>query len=79
MAEKTIKTRIIHKHAVEADWIKATNFIPIKGELIVYDIDSSHSRERFKIGDGVTTVTNLPFTSSTVTLKTWTAADIANQ
>lgn len=62
MSEKNIKTRIIHKHDVEANWLKATTFIPKQGELIVYDKDSTHSYERFKIGDGETAVTNLPFT-----------------
>jgi hypothetical protein len=36
-------------------------FIPMQGELIVYDKDNNYSYERFKIGDGVTTVVNLPF------------------
>ena len=62
MSEKNIKSRIIHKHDIEAHWVLAENFIPKKGEIIVYDIDATHSYERFKIGDGVTTVTNLPFT-----------------
>ena len=61
MAEKQVRTRIINKHDTEANWDKATNFIPKQGELIVYDIDSSHSYERFKIGDGTTTISNLPF------------------
>lgn len=30
MSEKTLNTRIIYKHAPEADWSKATNFIPKK-------------------------------------------------
>lgn len=67
MPEKTLKTRIIHKHDVELNWNKATNFIPKQGEIIVYDIDSNHSYERIKIGDGVTNVNNLPFVISTLT------------
>ena len=67
MPEKTLKTRIIHKHDVELNWNKATNFIPKQGEIIVYDIDSIHSYERIKIGDGVTNVNNLPFVISTLT------------
>lgn len=59
--EKQIKSRIINKHDVEANWDKAVNFIPEKGEIIVYDIDSNYSYERFKLGDGVTTAINLPF------------------
>lgn len=67
MAEKNIKSRIVHKHDTELNWNKATNFIPKQGEIIVYDIDSNHSYERIKIGDGVTNVNNLPFVISTLT------------
>lgn len=61
MSDKTIKARIIQKHAVESDWLKATNFIPKQGEIIVYDVDNNFSYERFKIGDGNTAVRDLPF------------------
>lgn len=61
MAEKNIKTRIIHKHDTETNWEKATNFIPKQGEMIVYDIDSTHNYERVKVGDGKTLVSALPF------------------
>lgn len=61
MAEKNIKSRIVHKHDTESNWSKAINFIPKQGEIIIYDIDSNHSYERFKIGDGITKVNNLPF------------------
>ena len=58
---KTLKSRIIHKHETEANWNKATNFIPLIGELIIYDRDDNYTYERFKIGDGITNVINLPF------------------
>ncbi len=58
---KTFKTRIIQKHDIEANWQKATNFVPKKGEIIVYDIDSNHNYERIKIGDGEHIPNNLPF------------------
>lgn len=72
MSEKTLNTRIIHKHDTEANWSKATSFIPKLGELIVYDIDENYTYERFKIGDGVTLVSELPFAIEHVenTLKT---------
>lgn len=63
MANKNINTRIIHKHDTETNWNKATNFIPMKGEIIVYDIDDTYNYERFKIGDGSTNVISLPFSS----------------
>ena len=62
MSEKNISARIIHKHDTEANWNKANNFIPKKAEIIVYDPDESYTYPRFKIGDGVTTVIELPFT-----------------
>ena len=61
MAEKTLKTRLIQKHDTEANWNLATNFYPMKGEIIVYDIDETHDYERMKIGDGVKLPVDLPF------------------
>ena len=69
MADKVLNSRIIHKHDTEVNWLKATNFIPKQGELIVYDIDDSHDYERFKIGDGVTNVAILPFVYEPVTIQ----------
>lgn len=64
--EKKINSRIQQKHDVAANWAKATNFIPKKGEIIIYDAEYNASGEetqavRFKIGDGSKTVNNLPF------------------
>lgn len=62
MAEKNFNNvRIVSKHDTEANWLKATNFTPKQGEMIVYDKDSTHSYERLKIGDGVQNVNALPF------------------
>lgn len=63
MANKTVKTRIVNKHDVETNWAKAVNFIPKKGEIIVYDEDDTHTCPRFKVGDGKTVVSSLPFTT----------------
>ena len=60
MAEKIVNSRIIHKHDVEANWLDKT-FTPSKGEIIVYDVDANHTYERFKIGDGKTDISALPF------------------
>ena len=43
MAETTIKTRVLQKHASEAEWANAADFIPKNGEFIVYDTDSTHN------------------------------------
>lgn len=57
----TLNTRIVNKHDIEANWVKAVNFIPKKGELIVYDADENNAEPRVKIGDGITKVSSLPF------------------
>ena len=56
MANKTFQGRIVQKHDTKANWDKATNFVPLKGEIIVYD-----DLKKIKIGDGVTKVGNLAF------------------
>ena len=67
MAEnKTQNRRIINKHDIEANWKKATKFIPYNGELIVYDKDEIHNYSRFKFGDGITPVNDLPFSDKGV-------------
>lgn len=48
-------------HDVEERWNMALTFIPKAGEIIVYDVDSTHLYPRFKVGDGVTSVVDLPF------------------
>ena len=87
MANKIIKTRIQHKHDYEVNWIKAVDFVPLKGEIIIYDAETEElfasqyadltdeqkatirrseaiTYVRTKIGNGVDTVTDLPFYSS---------------
>lgn len=70
MTEKNIKARLVNKHDIEEHWQLATNFAPLRGELIIYDdryTDAEDNevivadRVRFKIGDGVTNVNDLPF------------------
>ena len=56
--EKQLNTRITQKIDTTVNWEKATNFKPKKGEIIVYQ-DSTFTG--IKVGDGVTTVINLPF------------------
>lgn len=51
---KTLQTRIQNKHDIEANWNLATNFIPLAGEVIVYD-----DLKKIKIGDGTKTVNEL--------------------
>lgn len=71
MANKTLNTRIIQKHDIEANWKKATNFIPMKGEVIIYDAGLIEEGKpevidyiRIKIGDGETNVNALSFATA---------------
>ena len=69
--EKRLKMRIIHKHKTYAEWyldvydesgnLRSDPFIPLNGELIIFDPDSSNEEKRFKFGNGITDVINLPF------------------
>lgn len=78
MANKTFQGRIVQKHDTEANWEKATNFIPLKGEIIVYD-----DLNKIKIGDGSTKVGDLAFTNDLDTLaaiaKTGSYSDLKNK
>lgn len=66
--EKNVNSRIQHKHDTEINWLKATNFMPKVGELIIYDPDNNYAYSRFKIGDGKTLVNNLPFAVEDINL-----------
>ena len=57
---KKFNGRLQLKHDTEANWIKAVNFIPLAGEIIIYDADDIYP-VRVKIGDGTTKVNDLPF------------------
>lgn len=58
MAEKTLKTRIIHKHGLPSDWDRAVGFNPKEGEIIVYQEDTGG---RLKVGNGTSAADALPF------------------
>ena len=75
---KTINTRIQNKHDIEANWNKATGFIPLAGEIIVYDPDENYDYPRFKIGDGTTNVINLPFATKDLPVDTNLDANSSN-
>lgn len=62
-----LKGRITLKHDTETNWLKATGFSPLIGEIIIYDKDSTHDYQRIKIGDGTINVNNLPFINEVIT------------
>ena len=64
MANKTFQGRIVQKHDTEANWKKATNFVPLKGEIIVYD-----DLNKIKIGDGSTKINDLKFDTAVYYVK----------
>lgn len=66
--EKNIMGRIILKHDTEANWNKATNFIPKLGEMIIYDTDATYNIPRIKIGNGNAKVASLPFVEEIITV-----------
>ena len=68
--EKIFQSRIQLKHDIEENWLKAINFIPKEGEIIIYDPDSNNLTPRFKVGDGTTVVGSLPFAFTTITALT---------
>ncbi len=53
--------RFTPKGDIEANWKKATGFVPLAKEIIIYKPDEKHSYSRMKIGDGVTGINDLPF------------------
>lgn len=77
MSEKILKSRIVHKHDVAANWALATNFSPLKGEIIVYDPDENNEQPRVKVGDGETNVNDLPFVTD-ISKPTDLVANITN-
>jgi hypothetical protein len=72
---KTVKTRVQNKHDIPANWEKAINFIPLAGELIIYDdhyFDDNGTKVvvadtvKYKVGDGITLINDLPFASADI-------------
>lgn len=49
-------------HATEIEWsAEHLDYIPKQGEIVVYDKDDTYNYERIKVGDGLTSIVNLPF------------------
>ena len=64
MADNIVNARIQLKNDIEANWNNATNFVPRQGELIIYNAEIGENKcnfPRFKVGDGHTAVSSLPF------------------
>ena len=61
MSEKQISARTQQKIDTTANWAKATNFVPKKGEIIVYSDGGGTGIPKMKVGDGATKVGSLKF------------------
>ena len=69
--EKRLKARVVHKHKTYAEWyldvydesgkLRSNPFIPLDGELIIFDPDENCTYRRKKYGDGVSNVMELSF------------------
>ena len=66
MAEKSLQARIQNKCDLTSNWEKATNFVPKKGEIIIYSDGGGTGVPKMKVGDGATKVGSLEFISATV-------------
>ena len=64
MAEKSLQARIQNKCDTTANWAKATNFVPKKGEIIIYSDGGGVGIPKMKVGDGATKVGSLKFIES---------------
>lgn len=76
---KYVDGRITFKHDTDANWQNASDFVPLEGEMVVYDADEECNYARLKVGDGTTSICDLPFIiDATVanTLSGVTASDI---
>lgn len=72
MANKTYQARVQSKIDTSENWAKATNFVPLKGEICIYS-----DLHRMKVGDGTTKINDLDFEKS-VWLGTETIANISS-
>lgn len=70
MTSTTLKTRIKLKNGTPEEWSQATNFSPLKGELIIYN---DANNPKMKVGDGETNINDLPFVNNSVV-----AADLSD-
>jgi hypothetical protein len=59
--KKMANVRIQNKSDKQVNWEKAINFVPLKGEIIIYEKDENYLYDRIKLGNGITKVNDLPF------------------
>jgi hypothetical protein len=71
---KKLKAKVVHKHETAAGWEKSS-YVPDVGEIVFYDPDETYNYTRQKNGDGINTVTDLPFAVENVDLTGYATED----
>lgn len=71
MENKNFKGRVILKHDTTAKWAAAKEFVPLLGEIIIYEDqiyreEDGYIEPMLKVGDGVNKVGDLPFMNATI-------------
>lgn len=61
LPDRIFNVRIKLRNDSHSNWAKKTDFVPMDGEIVIYDIDNSHQYQLIKIGDGITKLQDLPF------------------
>ena len=56
-----MKARVSQLCKTEAEWAGLPDFVPLKGETIIFSKDNRYNYARIKIGDGLTKLKDLPF------------------
>lgn len=69
MTDNILKIRIKHRIDTAANWENCTE-PPLNGELIIYKAEQG-APAQFKIGDGINTVSNLPFITEGLTTENY--------
>ncbi len=67
MYGKKIDALVCNKHDTASNWNNdlAKNYVPKAGEILIYDPDSTNEFPRFKVGNGIDKIDNLPFVAGT--------------
>ena len=56
-----MKARVSQLCKTEAEWTNLPDFVPLKGETIIFSPDKQYNYARLKVGDGSTKLKDLPF------------------
>lgn len=56
--QKQINARLVQKNGFESDWLLATNFIPLRGEIIIYNAEADQNGNLLQIKDAPVTLPN---------------------